>query len=211
VALVQALCRRPDVLLLDEPFSALDAAVRDGLRFDLRRLQRQAGLSTVLVTHDPEEAALLADEVIVLGRGHVLQAGLCAEVMTRPASAEVARLVGIHNVHPGRVLAPGLVRVGRVDLDLDTGAVAAGTEVLWCIRPEEVRLSEVGTYRATVIDAAILGAVVEFVVRLDDAGLALRVRASRSVMFPPGAHCGVDIARESVSVWAQDQPASDRG
>ncbi|HEY1466187.1 MAG TPA: ATP-binding cassette domain-containing protein, partial [Acidimicrobiales bacterium] len=186
VALVQALCRRPEVLLLDEPFSALDAPVRDSLRFDLRRLQREAGLSTVLVTHDPEEAALLADEVIVLGRGQVLQAGPCAFVMARPASAEVARLVGIHNVHPGRVLAPGLVRVGRVDLELDTGAVAPRAEVLWCIRPEEVRLSEVGTHRATVIDTAVLGAVVEFVVRLDDAGLELRARASRSTIFAPG-------------------------
>jgi ABC-type Fe3+/spermidine/putrescine transport system ATPase subunit len=97
-----------------------------------------------------------------------------------------------------------------VDVDLDTGAVAAGTEVLWCIRPEEVRLSEVGTYRATIIDAAILGAVVEFVVRLDDAGLELRARASRSTIFPPGASYGVDIPREAVSVWAQDQPTTDR-
>jgi molybdate transport system permease protein len=210
VALVQALCRRPDVLLLDEPFSALDAPVRDALRFDLRRLQREAGLSTVLVTHDPEEAALLSDEVIVLGRGHVLQAGTCADVMTRPASAEVARLVGIHNVHAGRVLSPGLVRVGRVDLGLDTGAVDAGTEVLWCIRPEEVRLSEGGTYRATVTDAAILGAVVEFVVRFDDAGLELRARAPRSTIFPAGTRCGVDIPREAVTVWANDQAATDR-
>lgn len=211
VALVQALCRRPDVLLLDEPFSALDAPVRDALRFDLRRLQREAGLSTVLVTHDPEEAALLADEVIVLGRGHVLQAGTCVEVMTRPASAEVARLVGIHNVHPGRVLSPGLVRVGRADLDLDTGGAEAGTDVLWCIRPEEVRLSEAGTYRATVTDAAILGAVVEFVVQLDDAGIDLRARASRSAVFPPGSPCGVDIPPEAVSVWAKDQTATDQG
>jgi molybdate transport system permease protein len=207
VALVQALCRRPEVLLLDEPFSALDAPVRDALRFDLRRLQREAGLSTVLVTHDPEEAALLADEVIVLGRGRVLQAGACTVVMTRPASAEVARLVGIHNVHPGRVLAPGVVRVGRVDLELDTGALAAGAEVLWCIRPEEVRLSEVGSHRATVIDTAVLGAVVEFVVRLDDAGLELRARAFRSTIFAPGTRCGVDIPREAVSVWANDQAA----
>jgi ABC-type Fe3+/spermidine/putrescine transport system ATPase subunit/ABC-type sulfate transport system permease component len=210
VALVQALCRRPDVLLLDEPFSALDAPVRDALRFDLRRLQREAGLSTVLVTHDPEEAALLSDEVIVLGRGRVLQAGTCADVMTRPASAEVARLVGIHNVHAGRVLSPGLVRVGQVDLGLDTGAVEAGTEVLWCIRPEEVRLSEGGTYRATVTDAAVLGAVVEFVVRFDDAGLELRARASRSTIFPAGTRCGVDIAREAVTVWAKDQAVTDR-
>jgi ABC-type Fe3+/spermidine/putrescine transport system ATPase subunit len=94
-----------------------------------------------------------------------------------------------------------------VDLELDTGALAAGAEVLWCIRPEEVRLSEVGSHRATVIDTAVLGAVVEFVVRLDDAGLELRARASRSTIFAPGTRCGVDIPREAVSVWANDQAA----
>jgi ABC-type Fe3+/spermidine/putrescine transport system ATPase subunit len=113
-------------------------------------------------------------------------------------------------VHAGRVLSPGLVRVGQVDLGLDTGAVEAGTEVLWCIRPEEVRLSEGGTYRATVTDAAVLGAVVEFVVRFDDAGLELRARASRSTIFPAGTRCGVDIAREAVTVWAKDQAVTDR-
>jgi ABC-type Fe3+/spermidine/putrescine transport system ATPase subunit/ABC-type sulfate transport system permease component len=205
VALVQALCRRPAVLLLDEPFSALDAPVRDALRFDLRRLQREAGLSTVLVTHDPEEAAFLAEEVIVLGHGHVLQEGACVDVMSRPASAEVARLVGIHNVQPGRVLSPGVVRVGRVNLALDSGTLAAGTEVLWCIRPEDVQLSEAGTYRATVTDAAVLGAVVEYVVRFDDAGPELRARASRSTSFAPGAPCGVDVPAEAVSLWAKDR------
>jgi ABC-type Fe3+/spermidine/putrescine transport system ATPase subunit/ABC-type sulfate transport system permease component len=210
VALVQALSRRPEVLLLDEPFSALDAPVRDALRFDLRRLQREAGLSTVLVTHDPEEAALLADELIVLGHGQVLQAGACVDVMTGPASAEVARLVGIQNVHPGRVVSAGTVRTGGVDLALDSADLAPGTDVLWCIRPEEVRLSETGTYPVIVTDAAILGAVVEFVVRFDDAGPELRARASRSTVFAPGSRCGVDIPPDAVSLWARDQPASDQ-
>ncbi len=210
VALVQALSRRPEVLLLDEPFSALDAPVRDALRFDLRRLQREAGLSTVLVTHDPEEAALLADEVIVLGRGRALQAGACADVMTHPASAEVARLVGIQNVHPGRVVSAGVVRAGGFDLALDTGDLGPGREVLWCIRPEEVRLSEAGTYPATVTDAAVLGAVVEFVVQLEDTGPELRARASRSTIFAPGTRCGVEIPPDAVTLWAQDRPAAVR-
>jgi ABC-type Fe3+/spermidine/putrescine transport system ATPase subunit/ABC-type sulfate transport system permease component len=211
VALVQALCRRPEVLLLDEPFSALDAPVREALRFDLRRLQREAGLSTVLVTHDPEEAALLAEEVIVLGHGQVLHAGKCVDVMTHPASAEVARLVGIQNVHSGRVESPGVVRAGGVDLALDSGALASGTEVLWCVRPEEVRLSDVGSYPATVTDAAILGAVVEYVVRFDQAGPELRARAPRSTMFAPGTHCGVDIPSEAVTLWARDRATANEG
>jgi hypothetical protein len=70
-------------------------------------------------------------------------------------------------VQPGRVLSPGVVRVGRVDLALDGGPIAAGTEVQWCIRPEDVQLSEAGAYRATVTDAAVLGTVVEYIVSLD--------------------------------------------
>jgi molybdate transport system permease protein len=75
VSLARALSRNPRLLLLDEPFSGLDAPVREELRRELRRLQRERGLSTVLVTHDPEEAALLADEVVVIDEGRVLQAG----------------------------------------------------------------------------------------------------------------------------------------
>jgi hypothetical protein len=122
----------------------------------------------------------------------------------------VARLVGIQNVHPGRVVSAGTVRTGGVDLALDSADLAPGTDVLWCIRPEEVRLSETGTYPVIVTDAAILGAVVEFVVRFDDAGPELRARASRSTVFAPGSRCGVDIPPDAVSLWARDQPASDQ-
>ena len=94
-------------MLLDEPFSALDAPVREELRRELRRLQREAGLSTVLVTHDPEEAALLADEILVDRRGRLLQAGPRAEVFARPASPQVARLLRDPPVGAATVAAPG--------------------------------------------------------------------------------------------------------
>ena len=83
VALARALAFQPRLVLLDEPFSALDAPVREELRRELRRLQRDAGLSTIIVTHDAEEAALLADEIIVIGDGGLLQAGPRAEVFGR--------------------------------------------------------------------------------------------------------------------------------
>ena len=101
MALARALAFQPRLVLLDEPFSALDAPVRDELRRELRRLQREAGLSTVLVTHDPEEAALLADEILVIDEGRLLQAGPRAEVFNRPASPQVARLLGIPNLGYG--------------------------------------------------------------------------------------------------------------
>ena len=99
VALAQALCRSPELLLLDEPFSALDAPVRQELRRELRRLQHDTGLATVLVTHDPEEAAFLADEVIVISDGRTLQSGSTRDLFARPSSPEVARLLGVANLH----------------------------------------------------------------------------------------------------------------
>lgn len=112
VGLARALSFRPRLVLLDEPFSALDAPVREELRRELRRLQREAGLSTVIVTHDPEEAALLADEILVVDEGRLLQAGPRAEVFARPASPQVARLLGIPNLTPAVVHAPGVLAVG---------------------------------------------------------------------------------------------------
>ena len=160
VGLARALSFRPRLVLLDEPFSALDAPVREELRRELRRLQREAGLSTVLVTHDPEEAALLADEILVVDEGRLLQAGPRAEVFARPASPQVARLLGIPNLIPrdgdraGRAAsalrrpapraAPGWLAVaGRAMrrgllIAAETSGLPAGAEVLWTIRPDHI-------------------------------------------------------------------------
>src|SRR5699024_2324502 len=123
VAIAQALARSPRLLLLDEPFSSLDAVVRDDLRMQLRRLQHEANLSTVLVTHDPEEAALLADEILVISDGRLMQAGKTADVYRRPASPEVAQLLGIPNLVPGRMQQAGMLRAGTVDLPVATASI----------------------------------------------------------------------------------------
>jgi ABC-type sulfate/molybdate transport systems ATPase subunit/ABC-type sulfate transport system permease component len=167
VGLARALAFRPRLVLLDEPFSALDAPVREELRRELRRLQREAGLSTVLVTHDPEEAALLADEILVVDEGRLLQAGPRAEVFARPASPQVARLLGIPNLIPATVAEPGVLAVGaaagtavgdgpvspgstvssgntgtRDDAGLliaaPTSDLPVGADVLWTIRPDHI-------------------------------------------------------------------------
>ncbi len=168
VALAQALARSPRLLLLDEPFSALDVPVRDELRGELRRLQRELFLPTVLVTHDPAEAALLADEIVVVDGGRVLQAGARADVLSAPASPVVARLVGYGNVGRGRVVAPGQVLLtGEVPmttagatgdppgpprdrsgpagrqavLGATTGTLPVGTPVTWGVRPDRVAVT----------------------------------------------------------------------
>ncbi len=166
VGLARALSFRPRLVLLDEPFSALDAPVREELRRELRRLQREDGLSTVLVTHDPEEAALLADEILVVDEGRLLQAGPRAEVFARPASPQVARLLGIPNLIHATVTGPGVLFVGAPGalpadgtgpadgtsladgsrprdaagllIAAETGDLPAGAEVLWSVRPDHI-------------------------------------------------------------------------
>ena len=122
VALARALAYEPDLLLLDEPLSALDRPVREELRLELRRLQDEAGVATVLVTHDCDEAALLAGDVIVIEDGRALQAGTREQVFAAPASDRVARLLA-RTAHPAEVTeALELGEMTQISLRLDSGA-----------------------------------------------------------------------------------------
>ncbi|TWP34965.1 ATP-binding cassette domain-containing protein [Leekyejoonella antrihumi] len=208
VSLAQALSHRPRLVLLDEPFSALDAPVRDELRRELRRLQHETGLSTLLVTHDPEEAALLADEIIVIDEGRILQAGPRAQVYNRPASPQVARLLGIQNLHPGVVTAGGEVRSGAAPVAAYTAGMPSGTHVLWSVRPEHVRITPDGAYPATIVDVADIGTSYALIVRLDG-GPELRVRTIESIALRAGDACHLALAPNDLTVWpAPDEPAA---
>lgn len=201
VSLAQALGRHPRLVLLDEPFSALDAPVREELRRELRRLQKEAGLSTVLVTHDPEEAAFLADEILVIADGQILQAGPSREVYHRPASPTVARLLGIENLLSGTVVPDG-VSIGDTVIAAYTADIPIGTVVLWCVRPERITLVDNpnDSYPGRIVDTADLGRSSAVTVRLAD-GPELRVRSAETVDLPAGSACGVRIEPSTISVW----------
>jgi ABC-type sulfate/molybdate transport systems ATPase subunit/ABC-type sulfate transport system permease component len=216
-SLARALAGDPRVVLLDEPFSALDAPVRSELRREMRRLQRDVNLSTVLVTHDPEEAAMLADEIMVVSDGQVLQSGSCREVYQRPASAEIGRLLGIDNLFEGTagadsvLLANGAgVPGSSVPVGLATG-LPAGARLLWQVPPEALRVrpepspsggpgSTVDLGRGQVTDVIDLGRTVEVVVALSS-GIELRARTLEVPDLSVGAACRVGTDREAVSVW----------
>lgn len=205
VALARALARDPDLLLLDEPFSSLDAPVRDELRRELRRVQREVGFATVLVTHDPEEAALLAEEVIVLAAGRAIQVGSRRSVFERPASPRVARLLAIDNLRPGRVLTGGQLLSERTELTVDDPGLRPGTAVSWCVRAESVALwpqteASPGTYRAVVEEVFDLGARREVTVRLAG-GLGLTLRTVGGRELEPGLQCRVRIPPDEVTIW----------
>ncbi|HEY2577237.1 MAG TPA: ATP-binding cassette domain-containing protein [Streptosporangiaceae bacterium] len=205
-ALARALSHGPRLVLLDEPFSALDAPVRDELRRELRRLQRETGLSTVLVTHDPEDAALLADEIVVVANGRLLQAGPCGEVFRRPASLQVARLLGIQNISTGTVIEPGVITSGQVRIAADTGDLPPGSGILWTIRPDQIIIAARGGYPAMVDDVADIGTITTVTVRLSG-GPELRLRTTDPGGTAPGGACGVGLDQSAITLWPTAVPS----
>ena len=143
VALARALATSPGLLLLDEPLSALDARVRLRLRHEIKALQRRLGVTTIMVTHDQEEALTMADRIVVMNAGAIEQVGTPQEIYRRPASAFVADLVGSMNFLPGTLAAPDRVWVNGHEFacPLQDG-LAPGTAVRLCIRPEDVRVRD---------------------------------------------------------------------
>jgi molybdate transport system permease protein len=200
VAIARALAVQPQLLLLDEPFTGLDAPVRDRLRRDLRRLQKEHGLNTVIVTHDPEEAALLADEIVVLDGGRVLQAGTRASVFRAPRTPQIAALLGIANTHHGITLAPDRILSSGIRIKIPANGLAPDTHVAWSIRPEHVCIDPRGAYTATLLDDADLGTVRELTVTLA-ATLELTLRTQQTQALTIGAQLGLELPPQSINVW----------
>jgi iron(III) transport system ATP-binding protein len=143
VALARALATSPALLLLDEPLSALDARVRLRLRHEIKALQRRLGVTTIMVTHDQEEALTMADRIVVMNAGAIEQVGTPQEIYRRPASAFVADFVGSMNFLSGTLTASDRVQVnGREFICPPQDGLAPGAAVRLCIRPEDVRVRD---------------------------------------------------------------------
>jgi iron(III) transport system ATP-binding protein len=141
VALARALATSPGLLLLDEPLSALDAKVRVHLREEIRALQRRLGVTTIMVTHDQEEALAMADRIVVMNHGVIDQVGTPAEIYRNPATAFVADFVGAMSFLEATVSGSKRVRTGILDLACaDDRGLASGTPIRLGLRPEEVRV-----------------------------------------------------------------------
>jgi putative spermidine/putrescine transport system ATP-binding protein len=165
VALARALAIQPDLLLLDEPLSALDAKLREGVRDEIRALQQRVGATTVFVTHDQTEALAMADLVAVMNEGRVEQLGAPEAVFERPATRFVATFVGRAARLPGRVEAPGLVRCGEAAVRVASPSPACGggsgwgfapgTPVELFIRPHHIRPLAEGGAADNALDAQV--------------------------------------------------------
>jgi putative spermidine/putrescine transport system ATP-binding protein len=198
VALARALAIRPQVLLLDEPLSALDAKVRATLRDEIRRIQTELGITTLFVTHDQEEALAISDRVGVMSNGHLEQLGPPTEVYRHPSSAFVARFVGSMNELPAVVRGPDAVAIGGYVVN--TPAVGQRTEgdaVNFLVRPEDMSLGngEATGMPGSVTARTFQGAATIVGVRLDvaDALVSVHVSGSGAANLAPGDRVNVVI------------------
>ena len=167
VALARALATEPAVLLLDEPLGALDKSLRERMQFDLRDLQRRFAITTILVTHDQEEALTMSDRVAVMSAGTVVQVGPPTEVYERPRNRFVSEFLGTANIFAATVQGASANGEWRVGLPLQPGAtatvagqLAAGLPITVAVRPERLRLGPPtpGQLRAVVKDVVFRGA-----------------------------------------------------
>jgi iron(III) transport system ATP-binding protein len=211
VALARALAHPPDLLLLDEPFSNLDAKLRERARLWLRRLQQRVGVTTVFVTHDQDEALSMSDRIVVMDQGRVRQIGTPEEVYQQPADLFVADFVGTVNVLGGRAV-PGRVGVTHVSLDglgepvvvaTEPGAAGVGAagDVRLAVRPEQIVVHPTGVagpgavnvVTTKVLSYAFLGDHYRYVVGLGTAELVVRTAtpvdhgAELTLELPPAA------------------------
>ena len=190
VALARALAIEPQVMLLDEPLSALDAKIRVELRAEIRRIQQQLQITTLYVTHDQEEAMSLSDRVVVMNKGFIEQVGPPFEIYNYPTTAFVAHFVGQLNVLPARVVdaTAGRLALGEQTIVLDAlPAAENGQMVTLAVRPEELELGTAegsNNVRGAVESITFLGSIVRVRVNTGEATLNADLFNERQLVLP---------------------------
>ncbi len=222
VALARALIRRPKVLLLDEPMSALDAKLREAMQVELKHLHERSGLTFVLVTHDQTEAMVMSDRIVVMKEGRIAQSGTPTELYDHPASAYVADFIGNSNMIPGRVSASDKTGAtigfesGEIRSLLDGASLTVGAMATISIRPEKTRYLGEGemapeghnVVAGTVRGCLFQGNVIRIEMNLDIATetpffveVHMRSTAKLSAMPQPGVRASVAFDPRAVSVF----------
>jgi iron(III) transport system ATP-binding protein len=209
LALARALVIQPPLLLLDEPLSNLDAKLRESLRYELKRLQRELGITSVYVTHDQVEALALSTHIAVMQAGKVVQLGKPREVYETPANKFVAEFIGTSNFIPGTIGSrqgdQHVVETTNGTLYLDSAAsLGSGDEVVVSIRPEAVdvsRESRPGTpneWHGTVVTRAFLGDAVDHVIAVGKH--EIRARTNPEISIEPGTQVYLQLDPAKISL-----------
>jgi putative spermidine/putrescine transport system ATP-binding protein len=215
VALARALVINPKVLLLDEPFSALDKNVRASMQIELREIQRNLGVTTIFVTHDQSEALSLSDRIVVMAEGRVRQVGPPQEVYTNPRERFVASFVGDVNVVRGKLVridqSGAIVEIGTTHISVPADTVrdvTVSTPVDLFVRPEHLRLTELGKPCASagiVVAQVYQGAHVDLYIECPDSTrgrLLARLSTPAGTKWPVGAQVGISIGTDEAIAFA---------
>jgi len=206
VALARALVFQPEVLLLDEPLSALDAKVREELRDEIRTLQRDAGIGAIFVTHDQDEALNISDRVCVMKDGQIQQIGSPRDIYLRPVNGFVARFIGAMNVIEVQFSQQNKPIIAGIELDSSiVGPVGSVAQIL--VRPDAVSLCSRGTSGSidgTVVGEHFSGATTILRIRLDQAEVTISAMlVSRNVQMKVGDGVGVTLDPNEVLLDSQ--------
>jgi iron(III) transport system ATP-binding protein len=205
VALARALVVEPEMLLLDEPLSNLDANLREEMRFEIRRLHEAFGITTLYVTHDQSEAMVISDRIAVLRGGRVVQLGTAEDLFQRPRNRFVAEFIGKTNLVDGIATEPGTVTRGGLRLRVASAELVVGAPVVLSIRPHELKLTgdhseEIfsargdNLLRGTVQRASYLGDAVDCQIQVEGSDLLLRVAAPPGLRFRQGEPVRLAVA-----------------
>jgi ABC-type Fe3+/spermidine/putrescine transport system ATPase subunit len=217
VALARALVNRPEVLLLDEPFSSLDVKLREQMRVELKLLHRQVGVTVILVTHDQSEALSLADRIAVMNRGKVEQVAACAELYDNPATPFVRDFIGQTNKIPVTITsANGSGEVTVLAADGKTALISGQTKLpagtasgpcIACIRPEGIVIGDrIDASAGNIVEAkveALLFAGERYECLLDFTGTKIAAVASRSQYLAEGQTIRLQLPKKALALWAR--------
>jgi len=211
IALARAIAVSPGLLLLDEPLSALDAKVRGHLRHEVKDLQRRLGITTVMVTHDQEEALTMADRIVVMDQGRIEQIGTPLEIYREPRTSFVADFIGTMNFVSGTVCGSGRARFGQLELACDTDGMADGTTVTIAVRPEDIVIQGVSpgqenSYEARVRALEFLGSFVRADLESEITGedrlrADLSINLMRHQSIADGDSVTVCLPRERIRIY----------
>ncbi|MEQ5223810.1 ABC transporter ATP-binding protein [Providencia alcalifaciens] len=183
VALARALVMKPQILLLDEPLSALDARIRKHLRQQIREIQRELGLTTIFVTHDQDEAMIMSDRIFLMNKGAIIQSDTAENIYTQPATEFVARFMGHYNL---------------VDAEKANGMLGVNLQGTLAIRPESIYVRETGRQYgshisapvdAVILDHQLLGNIIRYSVNTPAGDMTVDLlNRSSERLFEPGTH-----------------------
>ena len=208
VAIARALVNEPEVLLLDEPLSALDLKLRTDMQYELSELQKRLGITFLFVTHDQEEALAMSDEIFVMKEGEIVQKGSPIAIYDEPLNRYVANFIGESNIVEGTMLADYLVHFNGLDFSCVDGGIPSNEVVDVIIRPEDIEITTPAHGQFTAkVDTQLFRGVHYEIILYDEAGNEWMVHSTKKAK--EGTIVGLDFEQESIHIMRKEEEEED--